>query len=99
MRGRGQDACVHERPHEQDETRRVAAGIGDACGFANPRALTGRVIPREETNTFGGTSQKQLAYARLYFLQGIKDVLEYVAEDTMASCARAARCIPPCRIT
>ncbi len=31
---------------------------------------------------FAGTSQKQITYARLYFLQGIKDVLDYIAEDT-----------------
>jgi hypothetical protein len=41
-----------------------------------------RLMPREETTVFPGTSQKQLTYARLYFQQAIKDVLSYVAEDT-----------------
>lgn len=41
-----------------------------------------RQMPKEEPVSFPGTSQKQITYARLYFLQGIKDVLEYVAEDT-----------------
>jgi hypothetical protein len=41
-----------------------------------------RQLPAEETSPFNGTSQKQISYARLYFLQGIKDVLSYVAEDT-----------------
>jgi hypothetical protein len=41
-----------------------------------------RDLPTEEAAAFAGTSQKQLSYARLYFLQGIKDVLAYVAEDT-----------------
>jgi hypothetical protein len=41
-----------------------------------------RELPEEEAIPFPGTSQKQIAYARLYFLQGIKDVLEYIAEDT-----------------
>ncbi len=40
-----------------------------------------RELPEEEPAPFGGTSQKQVTYARLYFLQGIKDVLEYIAED------------------
>src|SRR5690606_37801483 len=40
-----------------------------------------RTLPVEEDTAFAGTSQKQLSYARLYFLQGIKDVLEYIAED------------------
>lgn len=41
-----------------------------------------RGLPRDEAATFSGTSQKQFTYARLYFLQGIKDVLEYIAEDS-----------------
>src|SRR5262249_25151836 len=41
-----------------------------------------RQLPEEEATTFPGVSQKQLSYSRLYFLQGIKDVLAYVAEDT-----------------
>lgn len=40
-----------------------------------------RELPEEEPAAFPGTSQKQITYARLYFLQGIKDVLEYIAED------------------
>lgn len=40
-----------------------------------------RELPKEEPEVFPGTSQKQIAYARLYFLQGIKDILQYVAED------------------
>ncbi|HKX60398.1 MAG TPA: hypothetical protein VJS65_01120 [Verrucomicrobiae bacterium] len=40
-----------------------------------------RQLPAEESMAFAGTSQKQISYARLYFLQGIKDVLAYVAED------------------
>jgi hypothetical protein len=41
-----------------------------------------RELPAEESTEFPGTSQKQITYARLYFLQGIKDVLEFIAEDT-----------------
>lgn len=41
-----------------------------------------RSLPEEESTPMPGTSQKQLAYARLYFLQGVKDVLGFVAEDT-----------------
>lgn len=41
-----------------------------------------RLMPKEEGTVFPGTSQKQLTYARLYFQQAIKDVLNYVAEDT-----------------
>lgn len=40
-----------------------------------------RGLPREEPTVFPGVSQKQLSYARLYFLQGIKDVLDFVAQD------------------
>jgi hypothetical protein len=45
-------------------------------------AIDSRLLPKEESATFAGTAQKQITYARLYFLQGIKDVLEYIAEDT-----------------
>jgi hypothetical protein len=41
-----------------------------------------RLMPKEEGTVFPGTSQKQITYARLYFQQSIKDVLNYVAEDT-----------------
>jgi hypothetical protein len=41
-----------------------------------------RGLPTEEPSEFNGTSQKQISYARLYFLQEIKDVLNYIAEDT-----------------
>ncbi len=41
-----------------------------------------RAMPAEEPVPFAGTSQKQITYARLYFLQGIKDVLDYIADDT-----------------
>ncbi len=48
---------------------------------SNPADDT-RGLPKEEPAVFLGPPQKQITYARLYFLQGIKDVLEYVAEDT-----------------
>ncbi|MCI0541663.1 MAG: hypothetical protein L0Z50_41220, partial [Verrucomicrobiales bacterium] len=57
----------------------------DAVRVAYPGANAAndtRELPKEEPTTFPGTSQKQITYARLYFLQGIKDVLDYVAEDT-----------------
>lgn len=42
-----------------------------------------RDLPEEEEPTeFGGTQQIPISYARLYFLQAVKDVLEYIAEDT-----------------
>jgi hypothetical protein len=44
-----------------------------------------RGLPTEEPTAFAGTSQKQITYARLYFLQEIKDVLSYVASDTTGS--------------
>ena len=40
-----------------------------------------RELPAEESTPFAGTSQKQITYARLYFLQGLKDVLAFIAED------------------
>lgn len=40
-----------------------------------------RSLPVEEPMPFPGTSQKAVSYARLYFLQGAKDVLSYVADD------------------
>ena len=40
-----------------------------------------RELPAEEPIPFRGVAQLQLAYARLYFLQGIKDALAYVAAD------------------
>jgi len=57
----------------------------DAVRVAYPGSSSAndtRTIPKEEPSAFPDTSQKQITYARLYFLQGIKDVLEYVAEDT-----------------
>ena len=53
-----------------------------------------REMPREEPAVFSGTSQKQITYARLYFFQGIKDILNYVAEDTTGS-LRAGSSIYP----
>jgi hypothetical protein len=56
----------------------------DAVRVAYPGSNTGndtREMPREEPAVFPGTAQKQLAYARLYLLQAIKDVLEFAAED------------------
>lgn len=56
----------------------------DAVRVSYPGSNSGndtRQLPKEEGVEFPGTSQKQLAYARLYFLQGIKDVLEFIAED------------------
>ena len=41
-----------------------------------------RGLPKEEPAEFVGPPQKQISFARLYFLQGIKDVLDYVSEDT-----------------
>jgi hypothetical protein len=40
-----------------------------------------RGLPIEEPTPFAGSSQKQMTYARLYFLQAVRDVLGYVAED------------------
>lgn len=40
-----------------------------------------RSMPKEEAITYAGTSQKQLSYARLYFLQPLKDTLDYMARD------------------
>ncbi len=40
-----------------------------------------RDMPKEEKTAFGLEFQKPLAYARLYFLQPIKDILSYVAAD------------------
>jgi hypothetical protein len=57
----------------------------DATRIAYPGSNSAndtRKMPKEEAIEFPGTSQKQITYARLYFLQGIKDVLEFVAEDT-----------------
>lgn len=56
----------------------------DAIRVAYPGSTTGndtREMPKEESTPFPGTSQKQLTYARLYFVQPIKDILNYVAED------------------
>ena len=41
-----------------------------------------RKMPKEEVNEFPLDSQKKITYARLYFLQGIKDVLNYISEDS-----------------
>ena len=40
-----------------------------------------RILPVDEPIPFRGVAQLQLAYARGYFLQGIKDALAYVAAD------------------
>ena len=57
-------------------------------------AVDNRAMPREEPATFAGTSQKQITYARLYFLQGIKDVLEYIAEDKTGSLRAGSSAYP-----
>jgi hypothetical protein len=56
-----------------------------------------RGLPKEESATFPGTPQKQISYARLYFLQGIKDVLEYVAEDTTGTLRAGSDVFPTVR--
>ncbi len=53
-----------------------------------------RELPKEEPAPFAGTSQKQISYARLYFLQGIKDVLEYVAEDATGALRAGSSIFP-----
>jgi hypothetical protein len=53
-----------------------------------------RELPAEEPAVFAGTSQKQSSYARLYFLQGIKDVLAYVAEDTTGALRAGSTAYP-----
>ena len=53
-----------------------------------------RQLPAEEPTAFSGTSQKQSSYARLYFLQGIKDVLSYVAEDTTGALRAGSSTFP-----
>ena len=40
-----------------------------------------RGMPKDEPATYAGTSQKQLAYARLYFFRPLKDMLDYIARD------------------
>lgn len=57
----------------------------NALRVAYPGNVTGndkRGLPKEERDPFNGTSQKSISYARLYFLQSIKDTLQYIAEDT-----------------
>jgi hypothetical protein len=57
----------------------------NATRIAYPGSNSGtdtRQLPAEEVVPFAGTSQKQITYARLYFLQGVKDVLEFIAQDT-----------------
>ncbi len=41
-----------------------------------------REMPYEESVDYPVDSQKRITYARLYFLQGIKDVLNYISEDS-----------------
>ena len=53
-----------------------------------------RQLPAEERSAFAGTSQKPISYARLYFLQGIKDVLAYVAEDTTGALRAGSSAFP-----
>src|SRR4029434_2639465 len=53
-----------------------------------------RQLPAEEPMAFAGTSQKQMSYARLYFLQGIKDVLAYVAEDSTGALRAGSSTFP-----
>lgn len=57
----------------------------NATRVAYPGSNSGnaaRQLPADESTAFPGTSQKELTYARLYFLQGIKDVLAYISRDT-----------------
>jgi hypothetical protein len=53
-----------------------------------------RDLPADEPAEFDGTSQLQMTYARLYFLQGIKDVLEYIAEDTTGALRAGSSIFP-----
>ncbi|HKX60610.1 MAG TPA: hypothetical protein VJS65_02185, partial [Verrucomicrobiae bacterium] len=53
-----------------------------------------RLLPAEEPGAFGLLSQKPISYARLYFLQGIKDVLSYVAEDTTGALRAGSSVFP-----
>jgi hypothetical protein len=53
-----------------------------------------RGLPVEEATAFDGTSQKQITYSRLYFLQGIKDTLNYVAEDTTGALRAGSSIFP-----
>jgi len=69
----------------------------NATRIAYPGSGSGvdtRELPVEEAVPFAGTSQKQMAYARLYFLQGVKDVLEYVAEDTTGTLRAGSSVFP-----
>ena len=40
-----------------------------------------RDLPADEPEEFSGTAQMQLSYARLYFMQGIRDTIEFIEED------------------
>lgn len=69
----------------------------NATRIAYPGSSSGndtRELPAEEETPFAGTSQKQIAYSRLYFLQGVKDVLEYVAEDTTGALRAGSSVFP-----
>jgi len=68
-----------------------------ATRIAYPGSNSGndtRGLPAEEEVPLAGTSQKQISYARLYFLQGLKDVLEYVAEDTTGTLRAGSSIFP-----
>ncbi len=60
----------------------------------SPLANDLRELPEDEPAAFAGTSQKQASYARLYFLQGIKDVLAYVADDTTGALRAGSTTFP-----
>ena len=69
----------------------------DATRVAYPGSSSppdNRALPKEEPTPFAGTSQMQISYARLYFLQAIKDVLEYMAEDTTGALRAGSSIFP-----
>lgn len=60
----------------------------------SPQATDPRGLPRDEPGTFPGIAQKPLAYARLYFLQGVKDALDYVASDVTGQLRAGSTAFP-----
>jgi hypothetical protein len=69
-----------------------ATRIAYPAGSGTP--TENRALPKEEPATFAGTSQTPISYARMYFLQGIKDVLEYIAEDTTGALRAGSSAYP-----
>lgn len=72
----------------------------NALRVAYPGNITGsddRGLPKEEPEGFPGTSQKPISYARLYFLQSIKDTLQYIAEDTTGQLRAVGTAYPTMR--